>query len=134
MALPNWINKYKEKGTSIRKKGNKYYKYKVHSVRKPDKKYPVLIQDELLGIITKENGFVSSKRKSIVPSDTQVVTLYSFANNGLFIEAFGGREIDELKQIYLMKINDKYYFSKLDEYQKKFLDEHGVNYHNGIFN
>lgn len=133
MTLPDWINKYKEKGTSIRKKGNKYYKYKVHSVRRADKKYPILIQDELLGIITKKDGFVSSKRKTIVPSDTQVVTLYSFAYNGLLIEAFDDKEIDELKKIYLMKINDKYYFSKLDEYQKQLLDKHKVNYHDGIF-
>ena len=134
MAFPTWVTKYKEKGTSIRKKGNKYYKYRVHSERRKDKKYPVLIQDEFLGVITKEDGFIPSKKRLIEPSCIEVIDLYTFSNNGIFIEEYGAQEIEELKKIYLLKIENKLYFSKLSDSQKELLYKHGVNYHDGIFN
>ncbi len=130
--FPSWVLKYKEPGTTIRKIGNNFYKYKVHSERKPGRKYPVLITDELLGTITK-NGFISSKKKLIIPSEIEVKSLYDFANNGLFIEEYGDDDIEILKRIYVMKINDKFYFTKLDSVSKKLLEKHGVNYYDGIF-
>jgi len=126
------VLKHKEPGTTIRKNGNNYYKYKVHSERKPGRKYPVLITDELLGTITK-NGFISSKKKLIIPSEIEVKSLYDFANNGIFIEEYGYDEIEILKRIYVMRINGKFYFSKLDLVSKKLLENHEVDYDNGIF-
>lgn len=134
MAFPTWVTKYKEKGTSIRKKGNKYYKYRVHSERSKDKKYPILVQDEFLGVISEEEGFIPAKKRLIDPSNVEVISLYELSNNGIFIEEYDQNEIEMLKKVYLLKIEDKLYFSKLNDYQKELLDKHGVNYHDGIFN
>lgn len=60
--LPDWVLKHKEKGTNIIIKNNNYYLYRVHSERRPDKKYPLLITDEYLGRIT-EQGIISPKQK-----------------------------------------------------------------------
>ena len=58
--LPTWVLKYKTKGTNIILKNGKYYLYKVHSERRKDKTYPVLVTDEYLGVIT-ENGLIKKK-------------------------------------------------------------------------
>lgn len=59
--LPDWVLKYKSKGTNIISKNGKYYLYKVHSERRKDKNYPVLVTDEYLGVIT-ENGLIRKKK------------------------------------------------------------------------
>ena len=130
--LPDWVLKYKEKGTTIRKINNKYYKYKVHSERREGKSYPVLVQDELLGTIT-EDGFVPSKRKFIVPSDLEVRTLYSFQNEGIFIERYGSQQIEIMKTIYLVNIGGKWYITKLNEEQKQFIDDYKIGEEDGEF-
>lgn len=60
--FPDWVLKHKKKGTNIILKNNNYYLYRVHSERRPDKKYPILITDEYLGRIT-EQGIISPKQK-----------------------------------------------------------------------
>ena len=37
--LPDWVLKYKTKGTNVILKNGKYYLYKVHSERRKDKNY-----------------------------------------------------------------------------------------------
>jgi hypothetical protein len=130
--FPDWVLEHKEKGTTIRKINNKYYKYKVHSERKEGTKYPVLVQDELLGTIT-ENGFVPSTRKMIVPSETEIRTLYSFQNDGIFIERYGRQQIEIMKTIYLINIGGRWYVTKLNEIQRKFMDEYKIGEEDGEF-
>lgn len=55
--LPDWVSKYKEAGTTVRKKGDSYVLLRVSSKRVKGRKYPVLKQ-EYLGVITKEKGLV----------------------------------------------------------------------------
>jgi hypothetical protein len=59
---PDWVNAYKEKGTSIKKVGANYYLYRSTSKRVPGKKYPQPIQ-EYIGTITKEGVVRTQVRK-----------------------------------------------------------------------
>ena len=36
---PDWVNAFKEKGTSVKKVGNEYYLYRTTSKRVPGKKW-----------------------------------------------------------------------------------------------
>jgi len=59
---PDWVNAYKEKGTSIKRVGNSYYLYKSTSKRIKGKKYPQPVQ-KFIGIITEEGVKRSNTKK-----------------------------------------------------------------------
>jgi hypothetical protein len=59
---PDWVNSFKEKGTSVKKIGNEFYLYRSTSKRVPGKKYPQPVQ-EYIGTITKEGVVKSAVRK-----------------------------------------------------------------------
>lgn len=117
---PDWVLKHKEKGTTIRKMKNKYYKYKVHSERKPGKKYPVLVHDELLGVIT-EGGFVPSTKKIINPSLIEVNSLYSLLIS-LDDKCFFEEIKESLETIFVIKINNEWYLTKTTPKQKEIIN------------
>jgi len=60
---PEWVQKYREQGTTIKKKGDAYYLYKRTSKRVPGKKYPQAV-DTYIGVITPD-GVVKSNMKKI---------------------------------------------------------------------
>lgn len=60
-AYPEWVNKYKERGTSIKKVGDNYYLYKTTSKRVKGKDYPVT-KSTYIGIITK-GGLIETHNK-----------------------------------------------------------------------
>ena len=63
---PDWVLKYKIKGTLVQKKRDDlYYLYRVHSRWNRDKKRAQLITDEFLGKITPD-GFFEPKVKRIM--------------------------------------------------------------------
>ena len=76
-VYPDWVQKYREKGTTIKKKGNSYYLYKRTSKRVPGKKYPQPV-DTYLGIITPD-GVVQTQRKRIELTDIEVRE-YGYSN------------------------------------------------------
>ncbi len=39
-TYPDWVQEYRVRGTTVKKKGEKYYLYKRTSRRVPGKKYP----------------------------------------------------------------------------------------------
>ena len=84
---PDWVNAFKEKGTSVKKVGNEYYLYSATSRRIPGKKYPQPIE-EYIGVITKD-GVIRSNVKKI---STDRVKVYeygmSFALQSLIPERF----------------------------------------------
>ena len=59
---PDWVNAFKEKGTSVKKVGNEYYLYRATSKRVPGKKYPQPVE-EYIGVITKEGVVRTTVRK-----------------------------------------------------------------------
>ena len=84
---PEWVNAFKEKGTSVKKVGSEYYLYRATSKRVPGKKYPQPVE-EYIGIITKE-GVIRTKVRKI---STDRVRVYeygmSYALQALLPEAF----------------------------------------------
>lgn len=84
---PDWVNAFKEKGTSVKKVGNEYYLYSATSKRVPGKKYPQPVE-HYIGTITRE-GVVRTKVRKI---STDRVRVYeygmSYAMYSLLPEAF----------------------------------------------
>jgi hypothetical protein len=84
---PDWVNAFKEKGTSIKKVGNEYYLYSATSKRVPGKKYPQPVED-YIGKITKDGV----KRTNVRKISTDRVKVYeygmSYALESLLPEAF----------------------------------------------
>ncbi len=67
---PEWVQKYRTRGTTVKKKGDAYYLYRRTSKRVPGKKYPQPV-DTYIGIITPE-GLVESNKKKIALTDIEV--------------------------------------------------------------
>ncbi len=84
---PDWVNAFKEKGTSVKKVGNEYYLYRSTSKRVPGKKYPQPVQ-EYIGTITREGVIKTHVRK--ISTDKVRVYEYgmSFVLQSLLPEAF----------------------------------------------
>jgi hypothetical protein len=84
---PDWVNAFKEKGTSVKKVGNEYYLYRSTSKRVPGKKYPQPVH-EYIGAITREGVIQTHVRK--ISTDRVKVYEYgmSFALQSLLPEAF----------------------------------------------
>ena len=61
-TYPEWVQKYRTRGMTVKKKGDAYYLYKRTSKRIPGKKYPQPV-DTYVGIITPEGVIESHKRK-----------------------------------------------------------------------
>jgi hypothetical protein len=69
-TYPEWVQKHRTRGTTVKKKGDSYYLYKRTSKRVPGKKYPQPV-DTFIGVITPEGVIASDKRK-ISLSDIEV--------------------------------------------------------------
>lgn len=67
---PDWVQRYRTRGKTVKKKGDAYYLYKRTSRRVPGKKYPQPV-DTYIGIITPD-GVVESNKKKISLSDIEV--------------------------------------------------------------
>src|SRR5215469_15621918 len=65
MYLPDWIQKYKEPRTEIKRIGNGFYKYEVAFVYNKEKKKTEKKTIRLLGKITEKEGFVPSKKDEL---------------------------------------------------------------------
>lgn len=70
-VYPDWVQKHKTKGTSVRRVGNNYYLYKHSSKRVPGKKNPVP-SDTYIGRITPE-GIVKSNKKKVDASESEII-------------------------------------------------------------
>jgi hypothetical protein len=101
-SYPDWVNEYKEKGTSVKKVGNEYYLYRSTSKRVPGKKYPQPVET-YIGAITKE-GVIRTKIRRI---STDRVRVYeygmSYALQALLPEAFliNSRDRETLRHAFL---------------------------------
>ena len=76
-VYPEWVQKYREKGTTVKKKGDSYYLYKRTSRRVPGKRYPQPV-DTYVGIITPD-GVVQTQRKRVELTDIEVRE-YGYSN------------------------------------------------------
>ena len=71
LSYPEWVYKYKTKGTVIKKVGNKFYLYKATSKRIPGKKYPQPIE-KYIGVLDEDKGLIKSNIKEIDISNVEV--------------------------------------------------------------
>ena len=69
-TYPDWVQEYRTRGTTVKKKGEKYYLYKRTSRRVPGKKYPQPV-DTYIGVITPE-GVQKSDKKKVTLTDASV--------------------------------------------------------------
>lgn len=69
-VYPEWVQKQRIKGTTVKKKGDAYYLYKRTSKRVPGKKYPQPV-DTYIGVITPE-GIIKSEKRKISLTDAVV--------------------------------------------------------------
>lgn len=67
---PDWVQKQRKRGTTVKKKGDNYYLYKRTSKRVPGKKYPQPV-DTYIGIITPD-GLVKSSNRRVNVTDIEV--------------------------------------------------------------
>lgn len=70
-VYPEWVQRHKEKGTTVKKVGENYYLYKHSSKRVPGKKYPVPV-DTYIGRITPE-GVVKGNKKKVDANDSDII-------------------------------------------------------------
>ncbi|MBO6215432.1 MAG: hypothetical protein J6N76_07840, partial [Lachnospiraceae bacterium] len=59
---PEWVMKYKKKGTYINKVGDKYYLYAAHSERIKGTNKVRRVSDGYLGRITEKDGLIPAKK------------------------------------------------------------------------
>ena len=125
---PDWATKYKRPGTILRKKNNdSYLLFSAHSERQKGKKYPVLIQEELIGTITKD-GISYNITRNI---DITNIIIISFSSTEIY-KLIDVIDQNEFKDVLLLKIKNKYFFSCLSEKQIRILEKYNINYLEGI--
>ena len=126
-VYPEWVQKHRRKGTTIKKVGNNYYLYKHSSKRVPGKKYPVPV-DTYIGRITQE-GVVKSEIKKVDTAKAQVIVKeygFSYSVERLctkeWKEILGNCWQDVLDTI-ILKESPESYISGLRDYPRQ-LDPH----------
>lgn len=125
---PDWATKYKRPGTILRKKNNdSYLLFSAHSERQKGKKYPVLVQEELIGTITKD-GISYNITRNI---DITNIIIISFSSTEIY-KLIDVIDQNEFKDVLLLKIKNKYFFSYLSEKQINILKKYNINYLEGI--
>ena len=88
MYLPDWIQKYKEPRTEIKRIKNGFYKYEVAFVYNKEKKKTEKKTIRLLGKITEQEGFIPSSKDSLRRKSEELpqVDIKTFGVFNLFSE------------------------------------------------
>lgn len=94
--LPEWVEKYKEKGKTIKVKNNNYYLYESKCIYDKSKANKHYTKDVYLGRITQDNGFVPAKKSNNI----QPENLYSKIYGSYALFAFLGKDIIERLEKY----------------------------------
>ena len=111
--LPDWVEKHKKPGTTVKKIGGNYYLYYASSSRVPDRKYPVCVQT-YIGKIT-ESGVVRD-RMSIDVSRTRACTL------GELVPGLEGK----LGRVIVLQIRKEWVCTLTDRETMEELEERGI--------
>jgi predicted transposase YbfD/YdcC len=69
MAFPDWVLKHKAKSNEVRRRGDKYYIYKISSRWDPITKKSKKVTGEYLGSVTEEYGLIPSgmHKRGVIP-------------------------------------------------------------------
>jgi len=101
MYLPDWMQKYKEPRTEIKRINNAYYKYEVAFVYSKKKKRTEKKTIRLLGKITEQDGFIPSSKDALRRKSEELpqVDIKTFGVYHLFSELMK-EEIASLKEAF----------------------------------
>jgi len=113
MDYPEWIKKYKEKGTTVKKIGESYYLYRSTSERVAGKKYPVSHQT-YIGRIT-EAG-VEKAGMRFVPEETEGEILGNLVHDAA----------DSLKEIVLIRGESGWMYTRISDEERNELRRLGL--------
>ena len=91
------------------------------------KKYPVLVQEKLIGTITKD-GISYNITRNV---DITNIIIISFSSTEIY-KTIDVIDQNEFKDVLLLKIKNKYFFSCLSEKQINILKKYNINYLEGI--
>ena len=117
LLFPEWVQKYKGPGTTVKKIGNNYYLYHATSRWNPEKNYPQSVQTYIWKIT--EEGVVNEK-VSIAVGRTEAC---------LLSELIKGLP-DNLGNIIVLRVKGEWLYTKTNEKVIKQLMERGL-YDNG---
>lgn len=126
-VYPEWVQKHRTKGTSVRKVGNNYYLYKHSSKRVPGKKNPVP-SDTYIGKITPE-GIIKSNTKKVSADDSEIIVKeYGFSRALQYLCPMGWKEPlgdkwQEVLDFIIVRESPESYISSKHEVLKE-LDAH----------
>lgn len=124
MALPDWVQAFKEPGKEIKENNGKYYLYERKTVYDKEKKQAKKITGAYLGRITQE-GFIS--KKSVIVPATPIPDLEYGASKCLHDLSSDIRERLELlfpadwKEIYLLAVLRTIEMSPFKRVQERYL-------------
>lgn len=74
--LPEWVEKYKEKGKTIKAKNDNYYLYESKCIYDKNKKNKHYTKDIYLGKITEDNGFIPAKKSNNIKPESLYSKIY----------------------------------------------------------
>lgn len=118
-SYPDWVNKEKKPGTSIKQIGDNYYLYSVTSKYDKSKGYPVSIQ-RYIGKITKDDGLIKASTVSFMPSKDKLCLLKDCFN----ISMFTLKQQETIGLLPLLFINGVYYTGTIPLKIEKILMKH----------
>lgn len=131
MAYPEWVEKYRRKGTNISCIKGKYYLYECTSKYDPKKKRSQKITTKYLGRIT-ENGLIPPKKKKDVEINNILVKEYgaSEAVSQLgkdiyeILKRYFPNDADKIFTIAVIRLIEKCPFKRISEaYANSYLSE-----------
>lgn len=125
---PDWVQKQRRTGTTVKEKGGKYYLYKRTSRRVEGKKYPQPV-DTYIGVITPE-GVVESARRIVTVTDIEVCE-YGFTESVIQLCPEGwkkavGEEWEEYLRVIIKEYSANTYLNR--EHDIKAKEEFRHNY------
>jgi hypothetical protein len=97
MRHPDWVYRYRQKGTAIMRRGDNYYLYGVKSVWSKEKKRPHMKTERYLGKITPD-GLVRPRRELLLERMKHVSVKEYGAS--FFLKEIAGDVISLLKECY----------------------------------
>ena len=108
MYLPDWMQKYKEPRTEIRRINNGFYKYQVAFAYSKEKKRTEKKTVRLLGKITEQDGFIPSSKDELRRKCEELpqVDIKTFGIFNLFTSLMKG-EITSLKEFFGKEATEK---------------------------
>ncbi len=124
---PDWVNAFKEKGTSVKKIGNEYYLYRSTSKGVPGKKCPQPVQ-QYIGIITREGVMKTHVRKI----STNRVKVYEYGMSFVLQSLLTGIAIEDLRppsELYLVETKQCDMLSEVTSEMSEILARLGVKIH-----